>query len=103
MPQPPPIIRRRPSFTPTGAVQRKNNNPKKKDSRKKSALQVLGDMVERYYFLNNLARAPAGIAFGQIANGDVDKVSKELPKIIANNQRKNTRTMHHQTGIKLWY
>ena len=62
---------------------KKASGNKKKDTRQKSAMQVLGDRVERYDFLKSLACAPAGITFGQIANGDVDNVKKELQKIIA--------------------
>ena len=46
-------------------------------------MQVLGERVERNDFLKSLACAPAGITFGQIANGDVDSVKKELQMIIA--------------------
>ena len=44
---------------------------------------VLGERVEQYDFLESLACAPAEITFGKIANGDVDKVKKELQRIIA--------------------
>ena len=45
-------------------------------------MQVLGGRVERYGFLESLACAPAGIIFGQIANGDVDNVKKGLQNIM---------------------
>ena len=76
-------IRRRPKFTPMKSKKKKASENKKKDIRQKSAMQVLGEIVERCYFLKSLARAPAEITFGQIANGDVDNVKKELLKIIA--------------------
>ena len=62
---------------------KKTGGLKKKYTRQKSAIQALGERAGRYEFLNSLARAPAGIKFGQIANGDIDKVRKELRKIIA--------------------
>ena len=74
-------IRRRLAFTPKGKRRKKTGGLWKKDSIQNSAIQVLGECVERYEFLNSLAKAPARIKFGQIANGDVDKVRKELPKI----------------------
>ena len=46
-------------------------------------MQVLGERVERYDFLKSLVCAPARITIGQIANGDVGNVKKELQKIIA--------------------
>ncbi len=76
-------VRRRPMFTPKEKPHRKKG-PKKKSTRWKSAIEALIVRAERYDFLNSLTRSPAGITFGQIANGDVDKVKKELQNIIAN-------------------
>ncbi len=76
-------IRRIPVFTPEEKQQKKTGGPKKKDVKRKSAIQALGEHAERSDFLNSLARAPAGITFWQIANGDVDTVREELQKIIA--------------------
>ncbi len=76
-------IRRRPVFKPKETPQRKTGGLKRKGTRQKSASQALDDLAERYDFLNSLARAPARISFCHIANGDVDKVRKELRKIIA--------------------
>ena len=75
-------VRRRPVFTPKEKPHRKRGL-KKKDTSQKLAIQALDVRAERYDFLNSLVRAPAGITFGQIANGDVDKVRKELQKIMA--------------------
>ena len=76
-------IRRRPTFTPVPPRKKKVSSSKKKDTRHKSAMQVLGERVERFDFLKSLACASAGITFEQIANGDVDNVKKVLRKIIA--------------------
>ena len=76
-------IRRRPKFTLVPLKIKKVSCSKKKDTRQKSAIQVLGQIFDRYDFLKILACAPAGITFGRIANGDVDNVKKELQKIIA--------------------
>ena len=56
---------------------------KKKDTCQKSAIQVLGERVERYDLLISFACAPAGITVGQIASGDVDNVKKDLQASIA--------------------
>ena len=53
-------------------------------------MQMLGERLERYYFFKSLACASAGITFGQIANGDVDNVKKELQKIIANKVKRTS-------------
>ena len=76
-------VRRRPTFTPVPPKKKKVSGNRKKDTRQKSARQVLGERIERYDFLKSHACAPAGIAFGQIPNEDVDNVKKELQKIIA--------------------
>ena len=68
---------------------------KKKDTRQKSATQVIGERVERYDLLKSLACAPAGIKFGEIANGDVGNVKKDLQKIIA---KKMARTSVNVAG-----
>ncbi len=69
-------------FTLKEKPQKKTGGLKKKYSKHKSAIKELCERTERYDFLNSLARAPDGITFGQIANVDVDKVRKELQKII---------------------
>ncbi len=69
-------------FTLKEKPEKKTGGLKKKDSMHKSAMKELCERTERYDFLNSLARAPAGITFCQIANVDVDKVRKELQKII---------------------
>ena len=86
---------RRRVFTPKERPQKKTSGLRKNDTRQKSAIQALGERAERYDFLNSLARAPAGITFGQFANGDVDKVRKELQKIIA---KKVTRSVVNVTS-----
>ena len=70
-------ISRRPTFTLMEPTKKKSPGNKKKDTREKSAMQVLSERVERYYFLKTLACAPAEIIFGQIANRDFDNVNKE--------------------------
>ena len=92
-------IRRRPTFTPVPPKKKEVTSSKKEDTRQKTAMQVLGERVERYDFLKSLACAPAGITFGQIANGDVDNVKKELQKIIA---KKVKRTSVNIAGEDNW-
>ena len=58
-------------------------------------MQVLSERVERYDFLKSLACALAGITSGQIANGDVDNLKKELQIIIA---KKAKRTFMNVAG-----
>ena len=72
----------RPTFTAIEPKKMKASQSTKKDARQKSAIQVQGAKVERYDFLRSLACTSAGITFGQIANGDVDNVKKDLQKII---------------------
>lgn len=43
--------------------------------------------VEQYDLINNLAQASAGITFGQIASGDVDKVLKDLQRVLSGKDR----------------
>ena len=86
-------VRRRPNFTPVLPKKKKVSSSKKKYTRQKTAMQVLGERVERYGFLKSLACAPAGITFGQIANGDVDNVKKELQKIIAKKVKRTSVNM----------
>ena len=62
---------------------------KKKDKRKKSSIQDLGERAERFEFLNGLARAPAEITFGQVANGDIDSIIKQLLSIGAKRRSKS--------------
>ena len=74
---------------------KKASGTKKNDSCRNSAIQILGERVERYNFLKSLACAPAGITFGQIANEGVDNVKKELQRIFA---KKVKRTSVNATG-----
>ena len=83
-------IRRRPTFTSMESKKKKAFGNKKKDTPQKSAMQVLRERVERYDFFQNLFCAPARITFGQIANGDVENVKKELQKIIAKKAKKTS-------------
>ena len=46
-------------------------------------MQAFRERVERFDFLKSFAWAPAGYAFKQIENWDVDDAKKELQKIIA--------------------
>ena len=73
-------IRRRPTFTPTQPNKKKKKKEpgnKKKDTRHRSAIQVLEELVRRYDLLKSLARAPAGITFGQISNGATENNLEE--------------------------
>ena len=63
---------------------------RKKDSLQKSGMRILGERVERYDLFNSLVCTPAGITPGQIVNGDVDCVKKELHKIFANNTKRTS-------------
>ena len=45
-------------------------------------MQVFGEGIEHYDLLNSLACAQFGIAFVQIANGDVNRLKKEMQRII---------------------
>ena len=63
---------------------------KKKDTRQKLPMQLLGERVEWYDLLKSLTCSSAGIGLGQIANGDVDNVKKELQKIIAKNVKRTS-------------
>ena len=76
-------IRKRPAFTTMEPKKKKVAGSKKKGILLKSAMQMLGERVERYDFLEFLACAPAGITFGQIAIGYIETVKKGLQKIIA--------------------
>ncbi len=80
-------VSRRPVFTPKERPHKKTCGPRKKEA--------LGERGERYDFLNSLARAPAGITFGEITYGDVDKLRKELQKIVA---KKVTRSAVNVTS-----
>ena len=46
-------------------------------------MQALVERIEHYDVLKSLACPPAGTAFGQVANGDVDNVKKGLERINA--------------------
>ncbi len=83
------LVRRSPTYTRTVAVRKRKCSGKKKDSRKKSTIEELGERAERYDFLNSLARAPAGITFGQIANGDIESVRKQLLSIVSKRRSKS--------------
>ena len=74
-------VRRRQTFTPVPPQKQKVSSSKKKDICQKSAMQVLGERFERYYFLKSLVCALAGITFGQTENIDVGNVKKELQKL----------------------
>lgn len=71
-------IKRRPKFTLVAPKKKKFSGSEKKDSRQKCAMQVLREKFERCDFLKSLTYTPPGITFGQIANGDVAGVKKEL-------------------------
>ncbi len=86
------MIRRCPTYTRTVAFRKKNSSVKKKDSRKKSPIQELGERAERYDFLKSLARAPAGFTFGQIPNGDIESVRKQLLSIVS--KRRSRSAVH---------
>ncbi len=90
-------VRRRPVFTPKEKPHRKRGL-KKKDTNQKSAIQARDERAERYDFLNSLVRASAGIKFGQIANGDVDKVRKELRKIMVKKVTRSTVNVTSEDG-----
>ena len=77
------MVRRRPTYTRTVAVRKKKGSSKKSDIRKKSPILELGDRAEQYDFLNSVASAPTGIMFGQIANGDIESVRKQLLSIVS--------------------
>ena len=57
-------IRRRQKFTPIEPKKKKTSGDKKKDARQNSAMQVLGERVELYDFLQSIACRPGGITFG---------------------------------------
>ncbi len=82
-------VRRRPTYTRTVAVRKRKGSSKKKDSSKNSQIQELGESAERYKFLNSLARASAGITFGQIANGDIESVIKEFLSVALKRRSKS--------------
>ena len=82
-------IRRRPTYMRTVAVRKNRGSGKKKDKRKNSSIQDLGERAERYDFLNSLARAPAEITFGQVANCDIDSIIKQLLSIGAKRRNKS--------------
>ena len=44
----------------------------------KALIQALSKRVEKYDLVNNLAQAPAGIIFGQIARGDIGVTNADL-------------------------
>ena len=67
----------------------------KKASRKptgKALIQALSKRVEKYDLINNLAQAPAGITFGQIARGDIDFAKADLQKILSGRLNRATVT-----------
>ena len=53
-------------------------------------MQVLGERAERNDLFKSLACAPAGIAFGQMEDGYVDNVEKEIQRIIAKKVKKDS-------------
>lgn len=61
----------------------KNKTSKGKDKKKKSIIKALGKRVGQYDLINNLAQPSAGITFGQIARGDVDKIRKDWQKVLS--------------------
>ena len=61
-------IRRRPKFIPIEPKKKKTSGNEKKEARQKSAVQVLGERVERYDFLKSITCRPAGITFERIEN-----------------------------------
>ena len=53
-------------------------------------MQVLEERVKRYDFFKSLVCAPGGITIGQMSNGDIDNVKKELPKIISKKVKRSS-------------
>ena len=82
------MVRRRPTYTRTVAVRKKKGSSKKSDICKKWPILELRDRAERYDFLNSVASAPTGIMFGQIANGDIESVRKQLLSIVSKRRSK---------------
>ena len=54
-----------------------------KKSASKMLIAELGEVVEKYELINNLAQDQAGITFGHIARGDFDFAKNDLQKILS--------------------
>ena len=74
----------------------------KKTSREptgKELIQELSKLVEKYDLINDLAQAPAGITFGQIARGDIDYAKAYLQRILSGRLNRATVTFADEDQV----